>query len=335
MLIIAWEVTSACNLKCEYCRASATRSPDEDELTSEEALRFIDSVSPLNPMIILSGGEPLLRPDIFELARHASAQGIRVALATNGTLLSPEMADKIRESGIKRVSISLDGASPEIHDASRGEGCFQKVLRGIESLRRKLPFQINMTITRSNVAEVENMMDLAQDLGAVALHLFFLVPTGRGREDELVSPQEQDELLRQVARECTRRPMEIKVTCAPQFTRIMREELTKEEREKMMGSACLAGTGFVFVSRRGEVCPCGYLPVVAGNIRQESFVDIWENSPVFMALRERKLEGRCGECPYRLVCGGCRARAYAITGDYLESDPLCTYQVGELEARLE
>ncbi len=325
MLIIAWEVTAACNLACEYCRASATASPDESELSTVEALAFIDQVVPLKPMIILSGGEPLLRPDIFTLAEYATDRGVRVSLATNGTLLSLEMVERIKTAGIMRVSISLDGPDPETHDATRGSGSFDLSMQGIENLRGEVDFQINMTITKENLDQVSATMDLAERLGAVAFHLFFLVPTGRGSEDELVTPEEQDEILRWVAKECRKRSLEVKVTCAPQYGRVIREVLTESERKGMMGSACLAGTSFVFVSRTGDVCPCGYLPVVAGNIRMESFPEIWENSPVLQDLRKRKLVGRCGRCDYRKVCGGCRARAYAKTGDYLESDPLCSY----------
>jgi radical SAM protein with 4Fe4S-binding SPASM domain len=326
MLIIAWEVTAACNLACEYCRASASASPDEAELSTEEALDFIDQVAPEKPMIILSGGEPLLRTDIFDLAEYATNRGVRVSLATNGTLLSPEIVERIKGAGIKRVSISIDGPSPETHDAARGSGSFDLSMRGIENLRGKVDFQINMTITKENLDAVCATMDLAERLGAVAFHLFFLVPTGRGSEDELVTPEEQDEILRWVAGECRNRTIEVKVTCAPQYGRVVREVLTEAERKGMMGSACLAGTSFVFVSRTGDVCPCGYLPVVAGNVRIESFPEIWESSPVFLDLRKRELLGRCGGCDYRKVCGGCRARAYAKTGDYLESDPLCAYR---------
>ncbi|KQC15899.1 MAG: hypothetical protein APR56_11540, partial [Methanosaeta sp. SDB] len=288
-------------------------------------LAFIDQVAPLKPMIILSGGEPLLRTDVFILAEYARKQGVRVSLATNGTLLSPEMVEKIKGAGIMRVSISLDGPDPETHDATRGSGSFDLSMRGIENLRDKVDFQINMTITKENLDQVGATMDLAERLGAVAFHLFFLVPTGRGSEEELVRPKEQDEILRWVAEECKKRAIEVKVTCAPQYGRVIREILTEAERTGMMGSSCLAGTSFVFVSRTGDVCPCGYLPVVAGNVRIESFPVIWENSPVFLDLRKRELLGRCGRCDYRKVCGGCRARAYAKTGDYLESDPLCSY----------
>jgi radical SAM protein with 4Fe4S-binding SPASM domain len=323
MLIVAWEVTSACNLHCSYCRASATPAPGKDELTREEALSFIDEVSPFATMIILSGGEPLLRPDIFELASHASGKGIRVALATNGTLLSREIAETIAGSGISRVSISLDGASQKIHDASRGKGTFLRTLAGIEMLKGHVPFQINMTITKDNFREVKAMMDLAESSGAVALHLFFLVPTGRGSEDDQIAPQVEEDLLSWVAGEGGRRSIEVKVTCAPQLARFAG---TRPGGKALAGSSCLAGTGFVFISRRGDVSPCGYLPVIAGNIRERSFAEIWKESPLFLELRERKLKGKCGRCSYQRICGGCRARAYAYTGDFMETDPLCAYE---------
>ncbi|MDF0593556.1 radical SAM protein [Methanotrichaceae archaeon M04Ac] len=325
MLIIAWEVTGACNLSCDYCRASAKASPEEGELSTKEALAFIDEVAPRRPMLILSGGEPLLRTDIFDIARYARDRGVRVSLATNGTLLSFEAVERMKEAGIMRVSISLDGPAPEIHDLARGQGSFDLAMRGIDILRGRIDFQINMTVTKDNLSLVGATIDLAEKLGAVAFHLFFLVPTGRGREDELVTPGEQDEILRQVAQDSRNRKIEVKVTCAPQYGRIAKEVLTEAERRRVPGSACLAGTNFVFVSRTGDVTPCGYLPIVAGNIREEKFSDIWDNSPVFVDLRKRELVGKCGGCDRREVCGGCRARAYALTGDYLESDPLCSY----------
>ena len=317
MLIIAWETTSACNLRCSYCRASATAKAAPDELSTEEALAFIDEVAPIKPMLILSGGEPLLRPDIFLLAKHAVSHGLRVSLATNGTLLTAEMVEKVASCGVSRVSISLDGSTPEKHDASRGQGSYIQSMKGIENLRGKVDFQINFTVTKRNAQEVRNIFDLAESLGAKAIHFFFLVPTGRGNEEDLISPEQQDELLRLIDLERSRRSIEVQVTCAPQFARIARPGSGRRS------GGCLAGTSFVFVSRRGDVYPCGYLPVLAGNIRKHSFGDIWENSPVLRALRERRLEGKCGECSYLRTCGGCRARAFAKNGDYLGSDPAC------------
>lgn len=321
MLIVAWETTSACNLRCSYCRAGATAEQDPDELSTEEALALIDEVAPLKPMLILTGGEPLQRADIFLLAGHAVSKGLRVSLATNGTLLTREIVDKIAASGISRVSVSLDGSTPEMHDATRGRGCYLQTMKGIENLRGNLDFQINFTITKRNVQEVLPIFNLAERLGAKALHFFFLIPTGRGREEDLISSERQVELLRLIDIERSRRELEVQVTCAPQFARIAQPGLGRRS------GGCLAGSSFAFISRRGEVYPCGYLPMLAGNVREQRFRDIWENSTVFKALRQRKLLGKCGECSYRNACGGCRARAYAKNGDYLGSDPLCDFEV--------
>ena len=321
MLILAWETTSACNLSCSYCRARATPEPDPNELSTKEALALIDEVAHLKPLLILSGGEPLLRPDIFLLARYAVSKGLRVSLATNGTLLTPEVVDEIVSSGVNRVSISLDGSTPEDHDAVRGKGCYLRAMRGFENLRGRVDFQINFTITKRNAKELLPIFDLADNLRAKALHFFFLVPTGRGIEEDLVSPELQEELLRQIDLERSRRSIEVQVTCAPQYARIARPGSGRR------GGGCLAGTCFAFISRSGEVYPCGYLPIPAGNVREQSFSEIWENSVVFKALRERKLKGKCGKCGYRTTCGGCRARAFSKKGDYLESDPMCNYEV--------
>lgn len=320
MLIVAWEVTAACNLSCGYCRASASSLPDPEELSTEEALSFLDSIATLQPMLILSGGEPLLRPDIFLIARHAVALGMRVSLASNGTTLTPQVADEIAACGISRVSISLDGTTPKKHDLIRGKGSFQAALQGIESLRGKVDFQINNTITSGNVADVALIFDLAQREGAKALHFFFLVATGRGREADLISPERQEQLLIEIDRERARRPIEVQVTCAPQYARIARPG-------RGHAGGCLAGKSFVFVSRKGDVYPCGYFPLRVGNIREKNFIEIWENAAELRALRERALKGKCGRCSNASICGGCRARAYAETGDFLGPDPACCLEV--------
>jgi radical SAM protein with 4Fe4S-binding SPASM domain len=318
MLIIAWETTAACNLSCSYCRASASPDPDPDELSTEEALAFIEQAAPYRPMLILSGGEPLLRPDVFRLARAAADMGIRVSLATNGTLLSPEVADRIVNAGIGRVSISLDGASAERHDLLRGNGSFRRAMLGIECLRGKVDFQINFTVSRKNQDQVTDVLRLAERLGAKALHFFFLVPTGRGREEDVISALDQEKLLEMIDRQTEATRLEVQVTCAPQYAWISRP---KEGKGRAGG--CLAGRSFVFLSRIGDVYPCGYLPLRTGSIREKSFGEIWERSPVLLALRARDLKGKCGGCSYREVCGGCRARAFA-EGDLMGSDPLCT-----------
>jgi len=332
MLIVAWEATAACNLSCGYCRASAMPGPDGQELSTEEAEAFLDSLAPLKPMIILSGGEPLLRPDIFHLARRAAALGMRVSLASNGTLLTPEVAEQIRESGISRVSISLDGPVREKHDTSRGQGSYDAAMRGIRSLAGRVPFQVNFTLTRRNESEVSAMFDLAEREGAAALHFFFVVATGRGREEDQISPQRQEELLYEIDRLRQERSLEVHVTCAPQYARIAAQGGAAGEggagRRGRRPGGCLAGRSFVFVSRKGEVYPCGYFPLSAGSIREKNFIEIWQNSPLLLALRERALTGRCGSCPHSAICGGCRARAYADSGDFLGPDPSCLLEAG-------
>jgi len=320
MLIVAWEVTAACNLSCGYCRASASHLPDADELSTEEALSFLSSIAALQPMLILSGGEPLLRPDIFQIARHGKALGMRVSLASNATTITPQVANEIAASGISRVSISLDGPSSEKHDMSRGKGSFQAAMQGIENLRGKVDFQINNTLTCKNESDVAAIFDLAQRVGARALHFFFLVATGRGREADLISPERQEQLLRVIDRERALRPLEVQVTCAPQYARIARPGRGR-------AGGCLAGKSFVFVSRKGDVYPCGYFPLLIGNIREKNFIEIWKNAAQLRALRERKLNGKCGRCSYSSICGGCRARAYAKTGDFLGEDPACCLEV--------
>ncbi len=318
MLIVAWETTAACNLNCIYCRASALSASDSDELGTSEAIALIDSLVPLQPMLIFSGGEPLLRPDIFQLARYATTLGIRVSLASNGTLITPEVVQQIRNSGIARVSISLDGATSEKHEQNRGKGSFQAAMNGIGNLQGNVDFQINFTITKNNDAEVPAIFELAEAIGARALHFFFMIPTGRGRNEDIISANRQEELLFFIDQERGRRNLEVQVTCAPQYARI-----SKVRR----GGGCLAGRSFVFVSRRGDVFPCGYLPLFAGNIREREFTDIWENSQVFKSLRERDFKGKCSKCSFIKICGGCRARAYADNGDFLGSDPLCNLVV--------
>ena len=316
MLIVAWETTAACNLRCSYCRAAASQEPDPDELSSEEALSFLESIAPLRPMLILSGGEPLLRPDIFILARKAASLGMRVSLASNGTLITPQVADEIILSGISRVSISLDAANPKEHDEMRGQGSFERALQGIACLQGRIDFQINHTITGRRKSNIPAMFHLAEEMGARALHFFFLVATGRGREEEQLSGEEQEKILQEIDLARAASPLEVQVTCAPQYARLSKPG-------KRRGGGCLAGRSFIFVSRKGDVYPCGYLPIKAGSIREKDFKEIWDSSPELLALRERALKGKCGHCRYMEICGGCRARSYALSGDFLGPDPSC------------
>ncbi len=338
--LIAWEITRNCNLDCLHCRASSVKQCEPDELTTEEGKALIDNIAGFaKPVLILSGGEPLERPDVYELAAYGDKAGLRVVLATNGTLVSREAAQKLKDVGIKRVSISIDGACAKSHDAFRGlTGCFDQALAGIENLKAAgLSFQINTTITKRNLTEIPAIADLGIGLGADALHIFLLVPTGRGKEIEgdEIPPEEYERVLNWFYDKQKEVTISLKATCAPHYFRIMRQRARQEGIKitpqthgfEAMTKGCLGGSGFCFISYKGDVCPCGYLPALAGNVRKQSFKDIWFNSAVFADMRDANLlKGKCGRCEYRKVCAGCRARAYAATGDYLEEEPYCTYQ---------
>ncbi len=338
--MIAWEVTRACNLDCAHCRASAVNEPLPEEFSNEEALNLLDQIADFaNPVIILTGGEPLMRPDIFEIAKYGHQLGLRMVMAPNGTLITEEVANKIREAGIQRCSISIDGSTEEIHDDLRQvKGAYRGALRGIEYLKKaNVEFQINTTITQRNVKDLPNILELVKSLQANAWHIFLLVPTGRGKEmeDEEISPQEYEDTLNWFYDIQKEIDIPMKATCAPHYYRILRQR-AKEEGIKVsrethgldaVTRGCLGGISFCFISHIGEVYPCGYLEVLAGNVREKKFREIWEKSKVFQDLRDLdKYEGKCGFCEYRRVCGGCRARAFAKTGKYLEEEPYCIYE---------
>jgi len=302
---------------------------------------LIDQIASFaKPVLVLSGGEPLVRPDIFEIASYANAQGLRVALATNGTLVTEEIAQKIKDSGIQRVSVSIDGATSETHDKFRRlPGAFDTAWRGAELIKAAgVPFQINTTITKHNINQIADILDLAIERGASALHIFLLVPTGCGKEiadDEMIDPAEYERVLNWFYDRSKDVKIGLKATCAPHYFRIMRQraraegiKITPETHGfEAMTKGCLAGSGVCFVSHKGEVYPCGYLPVSAGNVRDTHFHEIWDNAKVFKDLRnEDNLHGKCGDCEYRRVCMGCRARAYAYTGNYLDPEPYCVYE---------
>lgn len=335
--LVAWELTIACNLTCIHCRASAIKEPQQDELSTAEAKHFVDQLVEYKPIIILTGGEPLLRDDIYEIIEYATKRGLRVVLATNGTLLTHDIVRKLKNVGIQRVSISIDGANAQTHDNFRGLKCFEKAMHGIEILKKHgLSFQINTTITKRNLKEIPRIYELALRLKASALHIFLLVPTGRGEKirDEEIPPKEYENVLNWFYDKSKDKRIQLKATCAPHYFRVMHQRakaegirITPETHGlEAMTKGCLGGTGFCFVSYKGDVYPCGYLPVLAGNIRQHAFKMIWEESEVFNNLRDpNKLKGKCRVCEYRMVCGGCRARAYAETKDYLDEEPYCVY----------
>ncbi|MGQ9919747.1 MAG: heme b synthase [Desulfobacca sp.] len=340
--LLAWETTRRCNLACAHCRAAAGKGPYEGELTTAEGKALLKDIATLGQVvIILTGGEPLLREDIFELAAFGTSLGHRMVMAVNGTLLTPEIARRLREVGIQRLSISLDGATAASHDRLRQvAGAFEGALQGIQVLKDAgLPFQINTTVIAANRQELPVISALAEELGAAAHHVFVLVPTGRGEEikDQLLSTAEYDATLRWLLARQKEGKIHIKPTCAPQFYRLWRQEAAATGEKitpathgmEAMTKGCLGGQGFAFVSYAGIVQPCGYLELAAGDLRQAPFSRIWVESDLLRQLRDvDAYHGKCRRCEYRRVCGGCRARAYALTGDVLGDEPICSYEPG-------
>jgi radical SAM protein with 4Fe4S-binding SPASM domain len=394
--LLFWETTVGCNLKCIHCRAEATPVRSDLDMSTEESLAFIDDLADFaSPILVLSGGEPLYRSDIYQLSEHATKRGLRVALATNGTMVTREVAAKCVEAGVKRAAISLDGATGDVHDSFRAiPGSFDAALDGVKNfIEAGIPVQINTTITKNNVHQTEEILKLSEDIGAVALHFFMLVPVGCGvliGDSMMISAQQYEDVLLWLYRQSKKTSLRVKATCAPHYFRIMKQEYVRERKAELeaaraniavedddMGlsfddvqdavvsqdavggngghhagrpngrpgghpgahpgghpagmdaitKGCLAGSAVCFVSHRGLVYPCGYLPLVAGDVRKQKMKDIWEGALLFKVLRdEDNLEGKCGACEYRRICMGCRARAFSATGNYLGEEPYCTYE---------
>ncbi len=349
--VIAWESTRACNLVCRHCRASAQEEPSPDELRTSEVLQLIDQIAGVSkPIFVISGGEPLMREDVFDIAAYATRRGLHVAISPNGTLITPDSVGRMKDAGIKRVSVSIDGSRAGRHDAVRGvPGAFSQAVRGIGYCRDGgLPFQINTTVMRQNVGDLSAIHDLTVSLGAAAWHVFMLVPTGRGKVDDELTPQGYENMLNWVYDAALESPIPLRVTCGPQFMRLVLTHRAQADAEAdpspnlvgrargldRMSRGCLAGMGYCFISHRGEVYPCGYLPVLAGSVREEDFGTIYRESPLFRRLRDlSRLEGKCGECPFVQRCGGCRARAFALTGNYLAEEPYCVYEPADHAAQ--
>jgi AdoMet-dependent heme synthase len=355
--LVFWESTAGCNLRCSHCRRiTVSDGLLPDDLSTAEAESMIDQLAAQGrPILVFSGGEPLMRPDVFALSRRAADAGLTVALATNGTLVDDQIARLVKESGVKRVSVSLDGPDLDTHDAFRRlPGSFAAAVEGIGALRRAgLPVQINVTVAKHNQARLDDMRTLAKRLGTVALHLFLLVPVGCGVEiadEQMVDALEYERILNWLYEvEQSDQELQLKATCAPHYFRVMRQRrraagdpgpraplpashhrqmgLASEAQLHTTTKGCLAGTGVCFVSHDGKLFGCGYLPLEAGDLRRRPFAEAWQTSEVFASLRDpQTLKGKCGICEYRGVCGGCRARAYGMTGDYLAEEPLCAYQ---------
>ena len=358
--MVFWETTRACNLSCRHCRALPKKKADPEDLTREEALKMLDEWPSLgNPVLVFSGGEPLMRPDLFELLARGKSLGVRMALATNGTLVTGRLAGRIKDAGLHRVSVSLDGPDGASHDGfRRSPGAFDATLRGLRLMReRGVPLQINTSVTTHNAGKIEEMLALACKEKVQAFHLFMLVPVGCGLtipENQRLDAAKYEEMLRWFVQAQAAHPeIEMKATCAPHVTRVARQFLMEsggvpaaraghpvsghglrhasagpgKGPSTGSGHGCLAGSGVCFVSYQGEVQGCGYLPLKAGSLRVKPLKDIWETSILFQSLRDPlRLTGKCGSCDYKEACGGCRARAYAATGDVFSEETLCDYR---------
>lgn len=340
--LVAWELTRSCVLSCRHCRASAVKKSSANELNTNECFAVIDSIAQLGPcIVILTGGEPMLRHDLLQIASYGTSKGLKMVMATCGALLNKENCSELLQSGISRISLSIDGATAQSHDAFRGvQGAFDSTMKGIDAARiAGLQFQINTTVTRSNLKELPEIYNLSTKLGSVSFHPFLLVPTGRAAHltDELISAEEYEQVLNWIYELHLNSGLTIKPTCAPHYYRILRERERAAGRTvcrethglDALTRGCLGGQGFAFISHTGIVQICGFLDLEAGNLRSSNydFKQIWSKSPLFNQIRHpENYSGKCGYCEFKLVCGGCRARAYTIIGDYLGDEPQCLYQ---------
>jgi len=349
--IIIWETTQACDLACLHCRASAQPDRDRGELDTAAAKRLMDTVRQFGkPLFVLTGGDPLKRDDTVELVRYGTSIGLRMAMTPSGTpLMTPDVLRNLRDAGLARLAVSLDGSNAAIHDRFRGvSGSFEWTVRMLDAARALgLSTQINTTVSSHNLHDVEPIVQLITTLGIALWSVFFIVPTGRARASDLTTADEFEHVFHRLYDLSTTAPFDIKTTAAPHYRRVVLQRQVAERRsgEHERSATPLTagvgfsladgvgrargvndGNGFLFISHRGDIYPSGFLPVSAGNVRTHDLVDVYRNSPLFRDLRNTdKLEGKCGVCEYRTICGGSRARAYATTGNYLASDPYCSY----------
>jgi len=372
-----WEVTQSCDLACKHCRAAAQPIPHPDELTHEEGRALIDQIADMHtPIFVFTGGDPLKRKDVFELIRYAAGKGVQVAVTPSATpLLTREQIFKMKEAGVVRLGISLDGSTPEIHDTFRGlPGAYARTIQAIEwAGEAGIPIQVHTTISRHNAHDLDDLCNLFEKLAIVMWNVFLLVPVGRGQLDDLLSGEEFEQVFGKIYDLSRRANFQIKTTEAMHYRRYLLQHNLEEKKmghghpgaavkghdfsraeqatTKIEGALAPAyepgaptadtasrnhawatrrvndGKGFVFISHVGNVYPSGFLPIHAGNIRETPLSEIYRNAPIFKALRDTKrLEGKCGACEYKEICGGSRARAYALTGDPLAQEPCCIYQ---------
>lgn len=338
--LVFWEITRACALACRHCRAEAHPMRDPDELDGVAARRLIHQLAELNPpMLIITGGDPLMRRDALDLVREATAAGLHVGLSPSATprLLHTDFAD-IKAAGVERISLSLDGASRETHDAFRGvPGTYDRTVEAVRRAREvDLSVQINTTLTRGNVAEFEAFKQLMFELKPAMWSVFLLVPTGRAAVAELPDPREIERIFEEMAGLVGRAPFAVKTTEGHHFRRVLIQKRGGNGRKRPGMKSPLGirdGRGVMFISHTGVVSPSGFLPFDCGNVRQTHPAEIYRNHPLFISLRDNEaLGGKCGRCEFRAVCGGSRARAYGVTGDPFAEDPACIYQPGERRA---
>lgn len=349
--LVIWETTRACDLACKHCRAEAVSERHPFELSTEEAKRMMDAVRRFgHPLFVLTGGDPLKRPDIVELVAYGASIGLRVAMTPSGTpLMTESVLRDLRDAGLARLAVSLDGSTAAIHDAFRGvPGSYDWTIRMLRAARDLgLSTQVNTTVSRYNLDDFDALCSLMTELGIVLWSVFFLVPTGRARAQDVASAEEFEAVFHKMYDLSRTAPFDIKSTAAPQYRRVILQRQVAERRAGERTDAPVPltaglgfsladgvgrargvndGDGFLFISHTGAIYPSGFLPLAAGNVRRDDLVEVYRYSPLFRQLRDRSLlKGKCGVCEYRDICGGSRARAYAVTGDYLEAEPYCAH----------
>ena len=352
--VISWNLTKSCNLICSHCYlptnsigvvpnqcasphdlTSLAEGDAHKELGTDDALRIIDEIAAINPnmILILTGGEPLLRRDIYDLARHASEKGMMVLLGTNACLIDDAVAKKLKDSGFSGIGISLDSVNQDIHDSIRGQkGSWKAAVEGIKACKRNgLEIQIQTTVFKKNYDEIPDVVAFANKMGARVFNLFFLVCTGRGQEITDITSEQYEAALKQIYKlnKQYEGTMLVSAKCAPHYRRIAYEEDPESALVKYYSGGCPAGTNYCRITPEGNVTPCPYMDTSCGNLMEKSFGEIWDNSSILQELREGGLKGRCGDCEFESICKGCRARAYATTGDQMAEDSWCEYEPGK------
>lgn len=330
-LVLVWELTQACELACDHCRADARPERHPEELTTAEGKALLEGARAFGEgqLVVLSGGDPLARDDVMELVAYGTELGLRMTITPSGRRsLTPGRIEALADAGLKRMALSLDGATATAHDAFRGEeGSFAETVEAAKDASEVgIPLQVNTTVCRETVEELPGIRELLGELGAVMWSVFFLVPVGRGRLLESLEPAAADAVMEWLCAVNEAEPFGLKTTEAPQYRRVALQRRGGEDPGRARRGGIVAGDGFAFVSHTGEVFPSGFLPLSAGNVRERPVTERYRESDLFCGLRDRdRLTGKCGACPYRAICGGSRSRAYANAGDPLASDPLCPF----------